>query len=152
MAELIWTSKIEIDCGEIDRDHKKLLLIFNTLLSCKGSLSNAEVSVVIDDLIGYTKSHFTREEQIQKTINYPGANEHSKQHNEIITKLGCVSNLIKNDADSTTLTIRGELLALIRAWLFDHIMLSDTKMRPFKDKINKASAGMNSITKYLAVT
>ena len=148
MAELTWTRKIEIDGGVIDSDHKKLILIFNLFFSTKGDVPNDVFCIIIDDLTAYTKSHFFREEQLQETARFNDIVGHKNQHNEIIMKLEFISNLLKNDAERTTLNIRSDLLLLIRSWLFDHILVSDTKMRPYKDKIIKASLGMNPISKY----
>ncbi|MCF7903954.1 MAG: hemerythrin domain-containing protein [Candidatus Marinimicrobia bacterium] len=73
MSRFEWTEALEIDKGQIDADHKKLIEIANEM-ACLDDLDNQgeELRRSIRKLYEYVKNHFTREEAFMLALDYPG--------------------------------------------------------------------------------
>ena len=67
----------------IDSQHKELIDRINKLLdSCEDSDAKLAAVKTLDYLSDYTVFHFGAEEELQKSIEYPGYEKHKKQHED----------------------------------------------------------------------
>lgn len=66
-----WTLKTQIDNGQIDEDHKQLIVLANRVLDLDRPNRDAEeLKQVIRELYFYVKYHFAREEGIMHKLGY----------------------------------------------------------------------------------
>ncbi|MBF0421113.1 MAG: hemerythrin family protein [Magnetococcales bacterium] len=76
---------------------------------------------IFDDLIVYSKNHFSDEENYLRAGRYPNLEHHQSLHNAIITKLTDYQKKIILGDDSELKEIRTWLLE----WLFIHVNAAD---------------------------
>lgn len=75
-----------LDVSEIDRQHKELVDRFNLLHEAVQSrVARAEIYLLIDEIISYTRLHFAAEERVMLEAGYPMLEEHRKKHQELIS-------------------------------------------------------------------
>lgn len=131
MALLNWDNNYSVGVGAMDDEHKKLLAIMNNLYdSMKAGKSKEVLDQVFQDLIDYTKFHFSDEEALMKQVNYPGLNEQLIQHKELTNKVLEYQNKFKTGA----LFVSIEVMDFLKNWLINHILRSDKKYGEFINK------------------
>lgn len=80
-----------INCGNsaIDAEHQEFL---DHLIALRGTVLRggtvAEISLIIDALIGDLRRHFQDEEAVLAAVNYPGIATHASLHQGIIESAG----------------------------------------------------------------
>lgn len=123
---LEWKESYSVGVKLIDEQHKHLFKLGNSALELiKSDLSSDksdEIIQLIDDLIQYTKFHFSSEESYMIEINYPLYNTHKKEHDAFIKKI--------NSIDITTLSFNqqkqvNDLVAFLLNWILTHILEND---------------------------
>ena len=79
--KLIWTDEMSIGNRNVDKDHQKLMKIYNDLLELtnKGYSSN-EFSRILSDMTDYTMFHFKKEEAYMTSFSYPEFRNHRNEH------------------------------------------------------------------------
>ena len=88
MAIFEWDNSIELGIPTIDGQHKALFGWINTLNDAIGNGDGAEaVGEVIWKLITYVTEHFSEEERLMLSCNYPGLAAHRKEHDQFVSRL-----------------------------------------------------------------
>ncbi|EOS42869.1 hemerythrin family protein [Lachnospiraceae bacterium JLR.KK009] len=113
----------------IDQEHTRLfelaqethsLLTNDTLLDKADSLVH-----LISELINYTRTHFSHEEEYQRSIGYTGIEEHAAMHRKFEDKLSEFDfDSLGEDFNSQNETVE-ELLGFLTTWLITHILQAD---------------------------
>jgi hemerythrin len=85
----------------------------------------ALVAKVIDNLVGYTISHFNYEERLLEEANYPFLKAHKNVHAIFIKRLSDYQERFKLGED-----IADELHTMMFNWLFGHIKHDDMDYVP----------------------
>ncbi|NBC48447.1 MAG: bacteriohemerythrin [Gammaproteobacteria bacterium] len=117
-----WNESFSVNVSEIDRQHQKLIALYNKLHEAMSRGKGNEVlERVFDELLDYTKTHFKTEERYFQAINYAGTNGHIMEHEAFVKKLSELSE--KFHAGKAFLTV--ETLAFMRNWLNEHIKGTD---------------------------
>lgn len=115
----------------IDQEHARLFelaeetheLLYDSLLVDKSD----KIVELISELINYTRTHFTHEEEYQKSINYPYISQHAAQHRQFENRLAEIDlSSISDDYDEQDETVQ-EILDFLIDWLINHIMRVDMK-------------------------
>lgn len=126
-----WANDFAIDGGPIDADHLQLVAWVNELHTATTQGTGHEVvGGIIDRLIGYTRQHFTREEQIMASARFPGLVAHQAAHRQIILQI----EALKRKYDDGSITVASQLSMLLRDWLSVHIRRSDKELLFFLKK------------------
>lgn len=124
---IVWDKLFETGISEIDIQHKKLVNIINKVhdsFSNKGSVDN--LSQVLDELVDYTKYHFTTEEDYFEEFDYPDKIAHLREHRDFTEKVETFIADYKNGKA----TVSYELINFLKEWLINHILDSDKKYVP----------------------
>lgn len=115
----------------IDQEHTRLFelaaetheLLYDSLLVDKSD----KIVELISELINYTRTHFTHEEEYQKSINYPYIAQHAAQHRQFEDRLAEIDlSSISDDYEEQDETVQ-EILDFLVDWLINHIMRVDMK-------------------------
>lgn len=127
-----WKESFSVGNKDIDDDHKKLLGMINQLQTAAHyQTDEALIESTLNELIEYTKYHFSREEDMMKEKNYPDIEAHMKEHAAMVKQ---VTQFINEYRVDKTRTIENVILYL-KTWLINHINGSDQKYAPYlKDK------------------
>ena len=121
---ITWTDSFSVKVAEIDKQHKKLVEMINTLYDAmKIGKSKDVMGETLNNLILYTETHFRTEEKYFDLYNYPEKETHKAEHKEFIETV----TKFKNDFDSGNVTISIEVMNFLRNWLTNHIKGSDKK-------------------------
>ena len=110
----------------IDQEHTRLfelaqethsLLTNDTLLDKADSLVH-----LISELINYTRTHFSHEEEYMASTNYPHIKEQKRAHDVFLSKLED-KDFGENESDQQAYL--EDLLDFLFAWLSNHILKMD---------------------------
>ncbi len=127
MSFLDWTEQYSVSNTIIDQQHQKLVNLINNLHT---AMSNGEgeeyIGSLLGDLVAYTKYHFSAEESIMKTHNYPGLEEHQEKHRKMTEQ---VLKLQQRHHNGERLTL--EVMHFLRDWLTKHILKTDKQYVPY---------------------
>jgi hemerythrin len=126
MAQLHWTSNLNTGIAVIDKQHKMIVEYINQLddTSTSGDIRD-RVAKVIDNLVGYTISHFEFEESMQEEAGYPFLKMHKKLHERFVKRISEFHERFKLGEDITD-----ELHKLMFSWLYVHINSEDMDYVP----------------------
>lgn len=123
-----WDDSFSVGIDLIDNDHKKLLDLLNQLqLIAHYKTDEALIDSTFDELIDYTKYHFSREEKLMELNNYPDFEEHKKEHAEMMHQTEQFINEYKIEQSRTIENV----ITYLKSWLINHINGSDQKYTPF---------------------
>ena len=88
MAIFEWDDSIALGIPIIDDQHKALFVWVNTLNEAVKSGDGAEaVGEIIWKLITYVTEHFSEEERLMLSCNFPGLVAHRKEHDQFVARL-----------------------------------------------------------------
>lgn len=123
-----WQESYSVGIDTIDHDHKKLLGLINQLQTAAHYKTDDEmIEDVLNQLVDYTKYHFSREEEMMQSCEYPDYAEHKQQHDEMIAQ---VSKYIDEYRIDKTRTIE-DVAIYLKTWLVSHINGTDQKYTPY---------------------
>ena len=126
MAFFEWSADMEIDGGDIDRDHRQLIEYINRLHEYTLDGQGREiVGEVLEQLLTYTDQHFEREERLMTSLGFPGVKEHHRKHLELSARMRELSQLHQ----SGSLSVASLLSVSMRDWLSLHIRRTDQEIR-----------------------
>ena len=124
MAFYEWQEKMSVGIQEMDDQHKKLIAIINHLHEAMVlGQGKAEVGKILDEMLEYTKFHFTAEEKLMEKYNYLGLSAQKIEHNAFIKK----TQTFQTDFNSGKLALSLEISTFLKDWLNNHIMVNDKK-------------------------
>lgn len=128
MALITWNNNLSVNIKGLDLQHQRLIDTINKLHDAmsKGQ-SNQSLSGILNDLAGYTKTHFSSEEELFKKYNYPGSTKHKTEHDNFIKK---VSEFI-NGFEAGKIGLSLEVMVFLNKWLTEHIKVSDKAYTSF---------------------
>lgn len=129
---LSWDDRYNVGIAAIDDDHRRLLNLVNQFQTAVDYSTGGHFEQeALDALVDYTKTHFAREEQLMDQYGYPDAENHKRQHREMIDKVEALSATYRQDPDRSL----EEALAFLKKWLMDHIGGTDQQYAGFfRDK------------------
>lgn len=123
-----WTPDLSVGDKGIDDDHIGLFNLIDELSSGKMSYSN--LNSILDRLKLYTEEHFSKEEVYMQKANFPGLEEHSKQHRAFEEWLETIRAMYARFPQSPFI-VGDAVNTYLQRWLRDHILQEDMKYRDF---------------------
>jgi hemerythrin len=129
LAAIQWTPDYSVGVESIDNDHKVLISLLNQLDDAlRGKEPMEAVRNVLDALLEYTDYHFSREEQLMASANYPDLDAHKRTHATLRAQVADIRDRYVRKPESIHAR---EVLAFLRNWLTSHIMGRDKLYQPF---------------------
>ena len=108
----------------MDEQHKKWVGFINWLYEAKQSKKDIDfIFKLLDDVIGYTETHFAQEEELMKQHGYAEYEVHKAIHDSLIREV----MTLRQDYGPTSQNLPTKVLNLLNNWLVDHIMNVDRK-------------------------
>ncbi|MBA3022992.1 MAG: bacteriohemerythrin [Gammaproteobacteria bacterium] len=120
MAYLHWSNELDTGIEVIDKQHRRIVDLINELNTANEGGDTAVINHVLGELVDYTLSHFSFEEELQEKANYPFFKAHKRVH-EIFTKR--VGEFQQRAANGEN--VAPELLSMLKIWLVNHIKGDD---------------------------
>lgn len=127
MALIVWNEKLSVGVPSIDAQHCVLVKSLNELHDAmlKGEGKNL-TGPLLRNLLAYTRDHFSAEEAMMATANYPALAEHRIRHGDLTKK---VEDYVAR-FESGEITLNLHLLNFLRDWLTNHIQKEDRAYSP----------------------
>lgn len=124
----IWSDAYSVGDEELDRQHKHLFELGNTIQEADSS----EARKYIMELYKYIRTHFNLEERHMKTMDYPWVDEHREKHENLISEL----NQLTEGFDRENFDI---IAAFLHEWLVKHVLMDDKKYFIFAKSVSSSS-------------
>lgn len=115
----------------IDSQHKELIERIKLFVdSCEQGDSKIKAIKMLDYLEEYTDFHFQAEEDLQKSVDYPGLKEHQAKHTEFRRNLQALYEFLEESEGPTDAFVERVKLNVVN-WLFNHIKAFDRSVAEF---------------------
>lgn len=135
MAITEWDNSIALGIPTIDDQHKAL---FGWVKSLDEAIKNgdgaAAVGEIIWKLISYVTEHFSTEERLMLSWNYPELPEHRREHDQFVSRL---QEIQVRYIDGHEMSV--SVLDFLSDWLVCHIKGTDQKYSRFIHEQGKNS-------------
>jgi len=123
-----WKPEYSVGIGSIDQQHRKLVGLINQLATAVDYSTGKEFEQeALNELVDYTKTHFSYEEGLMETNGYPDFAAHKAQHQEMIRKVEEVLAEYAKDPD----TAMNNAKVYLQDWLIKHINGTDKQYSRF---------------------
>ncbi len=119
MSTFTWSSELDTGIEIIDKQHRRIV-DYIIALDDVPSGDREEVGRVLGELVDYTLSHFTFEEDLMEESGYRFVNAHKKVHELFVRRVSGYIERFKIGEDITA-----ELLVTLKTWLINHIKNDD---------------------------
>ena len=128
MALIQWNDTFSVKIIEIDGQHKKLIKLINDLQDAMRAGKGKDiVGPILNELVRYTREHFSVEEKYFERFNYPETAAHMDEHARFVRQVGS----FKADFDSGKIGLTIKLMDFLSDWLQNHILNTDKKYSAF---------------------
>ncbi len=122
MAFVEWSDAVSVYVEEIDEQHKKLFEMINRAHEVDWDECLEDGQKLLNELIEFTRVHFTTEENYFERCGYPGAKVHIQDH---VTHMLMLLELWKN-CENKVCTPQA-VLSFLKAWWDVHLVKMDHK-------------------------
>lgn len=117
-----WKDEYSVGIDSIDQQHKKLLSLINQLQTAVDYSTGEQFEQeALDELVEYTKTHFTYEEGLMRDNDYPEFEPHKLQHDKMIEEVEKVLSEYEQDHDKAM----SDAAEYLKDWLVNHINGTD---------------------------
>ncbi len=120
MAYLHWTEDLNTGIEVIDKQHRRIVDYINELNTANETNDIAAVNQVLNELVDYTLSHFSFEEELQEKANYPFFKAHKRVHEMFTKRIADFQRRAKAGEN-----VAPEILSMLKIWLVNHIKGDD---------------------------
>ncbi|MEW6711319.1 MAG: bacteriohemerythrin [Candidatus Riflebacteria bacterium] len=126
-----WNEDLLTGVSDIDQQHRQLVRLVNDLHhALREGRTQESMRSILDELVDYTKTHFSFEEQKMARCGYPDIEAHKKLHQSLVKQ---VLDIYKS-FESGRNCIGIETFNFLKDWLTNHIMKVDKKYSPYMSK------------------
>ena len=115
-----WSEKFNLGIDVIDNQHRQILDYINALEKIRATGAREQIKDVFDDLIDYTQSHFSFEENLLAQVNYQFLPSHRSIHELFVKRLKDCRQRFDNGE-----SVEDDLHRLLSKWLINHIQHDD---------------------------
>ena len=119
---IIWNENFSVGIKQMDDQHQFLISIINDLFyASRNNQADHEIHKVIEQMIKYTRIHFTSEEALLKKYQYPGFDAQRTAH-QLFNKqvLDFQTRVLLKQ-----MTVDIEVLTFLKEWWTKHILGHD---------------------------
>ena len=127
MAILEWDESISLHIPFIDQQHKSLIDWVNKL---NDAVQRHEGALILDEtlqkLINYAMEHFTAEEHLMISYNFPDFTGHRQEHDLFVQKLSEIQGGFHDSEETSARTLK-----FLVEWIVCHIKGTDQNYARF---------------------
>lgn len=115
-----WDESLETGVEVIDKQHKKLVELINGLYDASKIKDLDVIREIVDELVHYTLTHFSFEEDIMEHSGYLHFESHREVHRSFTKRISDYRMRLISGED-----VSSKLLSELRIWLSNHIKNED---------------------------
>ncbi len=137
VSEFEWSEELKVGVDCFDSQHKKWIELAREvnkalqeeyevdLISAAESKAQAEkiIEEAFTEFLLYTRRHLRAEEKQMRKYDFPGYEEHRKEHNKYRNLVQKIKKIYKENSREG----KEKLLQFLREWLLKHIKQTDKK-------------------------
>ena len=121
----------------MNRDHAEFVALRDKLLGVlSGQPIDAEVDILLDELLEHTRHHFAEEERLMQEIQFQLLCMHKSEHDSVLTEMSAQIEGWKHGRDAAAL--RNWLEHTVGDWFVNHVSTRDTVTSGFIKMKQKA--------------
>ena len=120
-----WSQEMSVNHPVLDHDHRVLIGLVNQMALPSNRSDRTVQEFVLDELVGYTVTHFAREEAYMREIGFAGIDHHRHNHQVLIDKLMAM----RASFIATPQSFGEEIWNFTANWLKCHILGDDLKYK-----------------------
>lgn len=121
-SAIVWKDEYSVGIKSLDDDHKRLIFLLNQFKTAYDYDTSAEFErQALEQLVEYTRFHFSREEDMMEAAGYAGIEEHKQQHARMIAQVEEFVGLYKREGHDSLI----EVSTYLTNWLINHINGTD---------------------------
>ena len=122
-----WTEALSVGVDKMNDEHKVLVGLVNQLYAAlKQGKAREALGGILDELIDYTRVHFSDEESLLKLYRYPGLEEQEQAHRRLVAKAEDLQQRYQAGA-----SLGVDVMNFLRDWLTNHIQKMDKRYGTF---------------------
>jgi len=122
-----WDDDYSVGVASMDSHHKNLFKILDKLhAAMKDGEAEEIIAGIINELIDYTKYHFSEEEKLMEKANFQGLPAHKREHDAFIQKMAKYKEKVDN---GMAIFAVADVANAAVDWLREHIMVMDKKYK-----------------------
>jgi len=124
MALFEWSDELSVGIASIDEQHKRLVMIVNDLHDAMLRREGRQaLERTFAELTDYMDEHFAHEESLLDAHDYPDAEAHRTEHEQLAHKV----DELRRQFEAGRATITVEVMEFLRDWFRSHIVVSDRR-------------------------
>lgn len=121
-SAIIWKDDYSVGIKSLDDDHKRLIFLLNQFKTAYDYDTSAEFErQALEQLVEYTRFHFSREEDMMQQAGYADYEGHKKQHERMIAQVEGFVGLYNREGHASL----NEVSTYLTNWLINHINGTD---------------------------
>jgi hemerythrin len=124
MSSFKWLDDYKIGNDTIDQQHQYLFDLANQIVDPYNDVQKTHHNVIA--LYHYVHEHFIDEESLMRQCNFPGYEEHVKEHQALTQRLREISTGIIRGAIS-----KDSIMSFMCSWVLEHILEKDKMLGEF---------------------
>lgn len=126
--DINWNSNYSVGHQLMDDQHKWLFGILRRLKQNEVQTNKELLIASIDELLHYSREHFSSEEALMESVGFPGLDAHKLLHEKFNTQILELKNSIM---EKELGLIQNEMVDFLSNWLIKHIQEQDKKYEDF---------------------
>ena len=131
-----WQNSYSVGIKLIDEQHMELIKLTNKLFNnCLAGRDRSRATFLstIHDSVDYVGYHFSTEEKVMESVNYPDYAAHKKEHLNFVREVFAKVEEFKSGKVLAPLTF----VYFLRDWVLHHIAVNDKKMGDYLIALQK---------------
>jgi len=122
-----WSDAYSVKIGVMDTQHKVLVELINELHQAMVTGRGKEhLGGILSNLIKYTKSHFSAEEGLMQSNQYPESTRHRAEHD----RFSATVQEFQDKFQKNEVVLTMDVMDFLKEWLSKHIMGVDKRYAP----------------------
>ena len=122
-----WSDAYSVKIGVMDTQHKVLVELINELHQAMVTGRGKEhLGGILSNLIKYTKSHFSAEEGLMQSNQYPEFTRHRAEHD----RFSATVQEFQDKFQKNEVVLTMDVMDFLKEWLSKHIMGVDKRYAP----------------------
>ncbi|WP_168205956.1 bacteriohemerythrin [Geobacter sp. FeAm09] len=128
-----WSASYSVGVPAMDKEHQRLIEIINNLYGAMRSGRGQDaIGTILDELVAYTKTHFSHEERLMQDAGYGGYDEQKRAHEALVQQVTEIQGKYRAGT-----ALGQEVMSFLKSWLVNHIQGLDKRYGPTLNKFEK---------------
>ena len=125
---LPWVEDLVLQSEDLNADHQVLFELLNDLLFALSCSDLDRISPACERLATEAGTHFSKEETLMRTVDYPDSADHLQRHHELLLGIEHIRFALTAGLISWS---PASAITMLEKWFVPHLTLTDRKLADF---------------------